>query len=114
MAEERDPTVDRETAAAAREAGAIGGKGGSDSQDPARAPVEEAGGGEAEGFEASEAALRDHAEHRDAGGNPKYDRPDPEPDGDAGTYSEADHAEASEDAAEAQATADENPSEGEV
>jgi hypothetical protein len=111
MTEERDPTVDREAAAAAREAGAIGGEGGSDSEDPAFAPVEEAGGGEAEGFEVAEAALRDHAEHRDAGGNPKYDRPDPEPaEGDVGTYGEADHAEANEDVEQAQAAADENSS----
>jgi hypothetical protein len=33
------------------------------SEDPARRPVEEAGGGEAEGFELSEAQLRDRAEN---------------------------------------------------
>ena len=69
-------------------------------RDPAFKPVEEAGGGEAEGFEAAEQALRDHAEHREAGGNPKYDRPPPEPEEPGATYGEADHAEATEDAEE--------------
>ncbi len=85
-------TVERETAAAEREAAEIGGR--SDAtRDPARAPVEEAGGGEAEGFEQAEQALRDHAEHREPGGNPKYDRPPPEPDEADVDYGEADHVE---------------------
>ena len=66
-------------------------------RDPARVPVEEAGGGEAEGFEQAEELLRDHAEHREEGGNPKYDRPPPEPDQADVAYGEADHAEAQED-----------------
>jgi len=100
MSTDDEATVERETAAAQREAGAIGGR--SDAQrDPARAPVEEAGGGEAEGFEDAEKALRDHAEHREAGGNPKYDRPPPEPDAPDATYGEADHAAANEDVEDA-------------
>jgi uncharacterized protein (UPF0548 family) len=88
-------TVERETAAAEREAAEIGGRAPADG-DPARRPVEEAGGGEAEGFEAAEQALRDHAEHRDAGGNPKYDRPPPEPDAADVEYGEPDHVESTE------------------
>ena len=65
-------------------------------------PVREAGGGEAEGFEESEKLLRERAEHREAGGNPKYDAPEPEEGGDPGVYGEADHAESSEDAGEQQ------------
>lgn len=95
-----DETVERETAAAEREAGEIGGRADS-SEDPARAPVEEAGGGEAEGFEDAEEALREHAEHREAGGNPKYDRPPAEPHASDATYGEADHAEATDDVDEA-------------
>ncbi len=62
-------------------------------------PVREAGGGEAEGFEESEKLLRDRAEHRDPAGNPKYDAPEPEEGSDPSVYGEADHVEASEDAA---------------
>jgi hypothetical protein len=42
--------------------------------------LEDAGQGEAQGFEQAEEQLRRRAEHRDQGGNPKYDRPSPEPD----------------------------------
>ena len=95
MQADDERTVERETAAAEREAGEIGGRSDADA-DPARAPVEEAGGGEAEGFEAAEKALRDHAEHRDAGGNPKYDQTPPEPDESDAEYGEADHVESTE------------------
>jgi hypothetical protein len=76
-------------------------------RDPARIPVEEAGGGEAEGFEQAEEALIEHAEHREAGGNPKYDRPPPEPEEADVAYGEADHAEAQEDVDESAQQADE-------
>jgi hypothetical protein len=56
-------TLAREEAAAAAGAAAIGGAPASDhALDEATAPVVEAGGGEAEGFEESEALLVDHAE----------------------------------------------------
>ena len=55
-------------------------------------PVREAGGGEAEGFEQAEELLRRRAEHEDPGGNPKYDRPDSEDEGDPDVYGEADAA----------------------
>ena len=60
--EERDLEVERETDAAADEAGRIGGRAPAN-EDPARRPVDEAGGGEAEGFELAEADLRENAEH---------------------------------------------------
>ena len=51
---------------AAREAAAIGGAGAGDAgEDPAMAPVREAGGGEAEGFEEAEELLVEHASHGD-------------------------------------------------
>ena len=58
-----DESVAREEAEAAREAAAIGGDRGLEADDPAAQPVEEAGGGEAEGFEQAEDQLREHAEH---------------------------------------------------
>jgi hypothetical protein len=63
----------RETEAAAADAAAIGGLPGSDAQnlpDEAQRPLDEAGEGEAEGFEQAEELLREHATHgdqRDAG-----------------------------------------------
>jgi hypothetical protein len=59
------PYEQEETDEAAREAAAIGGRGGSEERDPAFRPVSEAGGGEAEGFEDAERALIDHASHAD-------------------------------------------------
>jgi hypothetical protein len=59
------PYEQQETDEAAREAAAIGGRGGSEERDPALRPVSEAGGGEAEGFEDAERALIDHASHSD-------------------------------------------------
>lgn len=59
------PYEQQETEEAAREAAEIGGGGGSEERDPARRPVSEAGGGEAEGFEESERALIEHASHGD-------------------------------------------------
>ena len=59
------PYEQQETDEAAREAAEIGGSGGTDERDPAMRPVEEAGGGEAEGFEEAERALIEHASHGD-------------------------------------------------
>ncbi len=50
---------------AAAEAAAIGGPGAQGGQDPAMAPVREAGGGEAEGFEEAEEQLIERASHGD-------------------------------------------------
>ena len=63
---EDDLSERRETEAAAAEAARIGGaRDKHDGGDPARAPVEEAGGGEAEGFEQAEEELIEHASHGD-------------------------------------------------
>jgi hypothetical protein len=74
-----DPLVDDEAAAAAAEAAAIGGEGpASDNPDPAMQPVEEAGGGVAEGFEQAEGDLIENASHGDGVGNPEVDAIDNE------------------------------------
>jgi len=61
VAEDED-VVARQEAAAAAEAGSIGGQRDPDA-DEAERPVSEGGGGEAEGFELAEEELRDEAEH---------------------------------------------------
>jgi hypothetical protein len=94
MTPENDPTVREETDAAAEEAGHIGGRGGAEEEtDPAMKPVREAGGGEAEGFEAAEAELREGAEHADRRNDPARNAFPPEEESDkAGAeYGEADH-----------------------
>ena len=66
---ERDPQdahVQREADAAADEAARVGGPAPHD-EDPARRPVDEAGGGQAEGFEQAEEDLRENAEHGQLG-----------------------------------------------
>jgi hypothetical protein len=76
---ERDPQdlrAARETEAAAHEAGGVGGRAPAD-EDPARRPVDEAGGGEAEGFERAEEDLRENAEHGQLG--PRDPRRAPSP-----------------------------------
>ena len=90
--------VERETAAAAAEGGAVGGRRRDDEPDSAERTVAEGGGGVSEGYELSEEALRNHAEHRDAGGNPKYDRERQVEDAAAADveYGEADHVESAE------------------
>ena len=93
----RDPTdvrVEREAEAAAQEAGAIGGRAPA-GEDPERRPVDEAGGGQAEGFEQAEEDLRENAEHGGSGsGDPLRDAFTPESESDlaGGEYGEADDA----------------------
>ena len=72
MADELETDFAREQeAAAAAEAGAIGGRVSSapteaeQELDESERPVAEAGGGESEGFELAEAQLEDHASHGD-------------------------------------------------
>lgn len=67
-----------------------------DERRQARRVVDESGGGEAEGFEQSEEALRRQAEHRDPGHNPKYDQGEAESNPPQGTYGEADEAHSAE------------------
>ena len=93
---ENEPTdrqAENEAAAAAEEAGAIGGRA-PEGEDPERRPVEEAGGGEAEGFERAEQELIEQASHDDPGTNPKYDEFAPEAESDRATveHGEADQA----------------------
>jgi hypothetical protein len=73
---DRDAVAEAEAAGA--EAGRIGGEVAPLSDDPAREPLEEAGEGEAEGFEQAERALIDIAEHGDQHRFPDRDVPDPE------------------------------------
>lgn len=99
--------ADAEADAAAAEAGKIGGRvDAEDEQDPARRPVDEAGGGYAEGFEQVEADLVESAEHGDGG---LHDRGEAEPEsarGDA-AYGDADNLERTDETA-----LEDGPSEG--
>ena len=103
----------REEAAAAREAAGIGAEPGRDpgrdddiippgeSDDPARRVVEEAGGGESEGFELAEAELIDRAENF-GGPSPAVDAERVSEDDRADVvYGDADSFETSEDDPEA-------------
>lgn len=60
-------------------------------QREAERPVEEAGGGEAEGFEKAEEELRRHAEGFDQGGDPLEDAGPAEAEQSGAVYGEADH-----------------------
>lgn len=80
----------REVDAAANAAGAIGGRAPEDA-DPAERPLQEAGEGEAEGFELAEADLIRAAETGDAWANPlRAAFPAESEDGSGATYGEAD------------------------
>jgi len=71
-----------------------------ESLDPARQPVEEAGGGVAEGFEQAEEELIENATHGDGAGNPEKDAIDTEhveAEESTAEYGEADAPEATED-----------------
>ena len=103
MTEERprtddDPIVAEQEAAAAAEAGAIGGQGSADDLPEAERPVAEGGGGESEGFEQAEELLEEHATHGDSGPDPTHLAGDPEEPGAADAeYGEADQVDSSED-----------------
>ncbi|HET8536006.1 MAG TPA: hypothetical protein VFL73_02385 [Solirubrobacteraceae bacterium] len=85
-----DPLVAEEEAAAAAEAAAIGGPHLDDAHgDPAMEPVYEAGGGEAEGFEAAEEELIENASHGDGRGDPVRDAFTPEVEADEATAVDA-------------------------
>ena len=99
MAIDPDKLVDDETEQARAEAGGIGGSSGRPvGEDPADSAVLEAGGGESEGFEESEAALIDHAQHGDRGRNVRRDAFAAEVESDRSSigYSQADEVSASE------------------
>jgi hypothetical protein len=55
-----------------------------------RAPVEQAGGGVAEGFEQAEEQLERFASHEDAGGSPTQDAFTPEAESDRAEHGESD------------------------
>jgi hypothetical protein len=80
-----------EEAAAAEEAGEIGGYAPKDSEDPAQQPLAEAGQGESEGFEIAEKQLEDNASHGDQHHFPDSVVSPPEERADA-EYGEADEA----------------------
>jgi hypothetical protein len=67
--------VDEEAEAAAAEAARIGGEAPAYSDDPAQRPLQEAGQGEAEGFEQAEERLEDVASHGDQHRFPGRDAP---------------------------------------
>jgi hypothetical protein len=77
-----DPLVRREESAAAAEAARIGGPAPETEGDEANRPVEEAGGGEAEGFEIAERELVEQASHGEQRWSPEADAfpPEGEPD----------------------------------
>jgi hypothetical protein len=88
--EERDhELVGREEEAAGAEAASIGGRVPADS-DPAREPVAQAGGGQAEGFEEAERELIEHAEHTAGEGTPRPDQMGEEAELDRASYGDAD------------------------
>ena len=91
---EYDREVEREADAAAAEAGAIGGRRDPD-EDPAEQAIDEAGGGEAEGFEQAEEDLVEHASHGDPAPDPTSQAFTPEEESDSATaeYGEADEEE---------------------
>ena len=85
-----DPLVQEEADAAAAEAAGIGGPAPDLEGDEASRPVEEAGGGVAEGFEESERQLVEQASHGDAAGSPEADAFTPEVESDRVTAVNAD------------------------
>jgi hypothetical protein len=94
-----DPLVREQEEAAAAEAGSIGGQGGAPAaDDPAMQPVEEAGGGVAEGFEEAERELVERASHGDERSTPETDAFTPEVESDRATqvYGEPDEMDVSE------------------
>jgi hypothetical protein len=86
--------VAREEAAAAEDAGSIGGHRDEDA-DEAERPVAEGGGGEAEGFELAEEDLVDAAE-QGHGHNPMTQAGEPEQADPDAEYGESDHVDSSE------------------
>jgi hypothetical protein len=90
-----DPQVRAEEDAAAAEAGQVGGPAPEYAGDEEARPVEEAGGGVAEGFEESERELIEEASHGDGVHSPEVDAFTPEAESDEATaeYGEADKVE---------------------
>jgi len=77
-----DPLLREEEGAAAAEAGDIGGPAPDTDGDEAARPVDEAGGGEAEGFEEAERELAEQASHGESRWDPETDAFTPEDEAD--------------------------------
>jgi hypothetical protein len=89
--------VREEEAAAAREAGRIGGRSGMEDMDPAERASAEHGGGVAEGFEQAEERLVETASHGDGrGADPLKDAGEPEEAPPRGEFGEPDEVESTE------------------
>jgi hypothetical protein len=89
--------VAEEADAAAAEAGAIGGRVSYEEEDPAERPLDEAGEGEAEGFELAEEDLIEHASHGDPAPDPSEEEQIlREAEGDEAEHGSADHEHSSE------------------
>jgi hypothetical protein len=86
---EDDSRARQEEAAAGAEAGGIGGPAPPTEGDEASRPVEEGGGGEAEGFEQAERELGEQASHGESRVDPAADAFPPEGEGDRSTASYA-------------------------
>jgi hypothetical protein len=84
-----DELVRREAEAAGAEAASIGGRRSADA-DPAKEPVAQAGGGQAEGFEEAERELMEHAEHTAGEGTPRPDQMGEETEVERAAHGEAD------------------------
>ncbi|HEX2397658.1 MAG TPA: hypothetical protein VHI73_05915 [Solirubrobacteraceae bacterium] len=89
MEDRYDELGRRQQDAAGAEAASIGGRGPGD-RDPAREPVAQAGGGQAEGFEEAERDLIEHAEHTAGEGAPRPDQMGEEAEVDRAAYGDAD------------------------
>jgi hypothetical protein len=108
-----DDLVAQQESAAAAEAAAIGGVGGSETGDPAMDPVYQAGGGEQEGWEAAEGDLIENATHGEGHGDPARDAITPEVEADRSTavYGETDRLPSTE-VVEDPSTGGDDPGEG--
>jgi hypothetical protein len=91
-----DPQVREEEEAAAAEAARIGGRSGMEDKDEAERASAEHGGGQAEGFEESEALLEENATHGNPAADPLADAPAPEAEQDPSVQGEADHIDSTE------------------
>ncbi len=105
MTESEEARVREEEAAAAREAGEIGGESGMEDMDPAERASAEHGGGVAEGFEQAEQRLEEEATTDHAGGDPLRDAGETEePGGAVPTHGEPDEVDSTETDEETQGT----------
>jgi hypothetical protein len=109
--EREDDLARREEEAAAEEAAAIGGEGPDYDTDEAHRPLEEAGEGEAEGFEDAENELIEAASHGEHRHSPADDEFPPEEESGA-AYGEPDEVDPTEVVRDPEAETDDDPGEG--